>query len=447
MTTTESMPVAMQGMHLTWDLIQPDPDNVRADDRTDIESLAQSILINGLVQPIVLTQGNVIIAGHRRYAALGHLIEQAAIPRSYQIPVVYYHGEDLGAGSTQLMLVENLQRVDLNPIEEAQGYVRLVTDYELKHSDVAERVGKSTSLVSSRIRLLKLPEPAQQMLAIGAIGLDVAEALIPLAKYPEVVSECLTLGLSVDQIQSKVNRMKQAERLVSVKEYIDAQGAYAVLDRTELASMDLMIDHGHVPHLFENKAALGSIVKRDEVYYLTVNFKDEVQVYNTLETPKKETPDGEVSPEEQARRDQIKQDNEAKKVRRAKVMEIINVASLPKADIEEHLDVILVQNLTAQFTAFVCTMLGIRKDDVPKHSYSTAEAPAYNYGQALIDILKGGGKKATRVRLAIILCTWEQYALGGISDEYKAVLAQFGYKPNRKGELVPIEVKETEDVG
>lgn len=238
--------------------------------------------------------------------------------------------------------------------------------------------------------------------------------------------------------------MKQQEKLAMVKDAIDAMGAYAVLDRAELAGMGLMVDFTTGdPTVFTNKSGLSSFIKRDEAYFLTVNYKDEVQIHPTKDVPAEEAKSNDAAAE--ARKQQLKEDNEKKRIRRTKVMEIINTASLPKADVEEFFDQILIHHMAQQNAAFICTMLGIQKSELPMLPYSTADAPAYDYKTAVLTALRAGGKKATRTRLAVILSHWEQYAMASVSDQYAAVLEQFGYKLNRKGELVPIETKEKTD--
>lgn len=418
--------------------IYPDPDNVRSDDRTDIEGLAQSILINGLIQPIVLDFENKIIAGHRRHAAIGYLIEQGALPQDYGIPVVYYDqaSGEANTGSTQLMLVENLQRVDLDPIEEALGYQRLVDMYGLKHTEVGERLGRSGSLVSSRLRLLRLPEMAQRMLKMGALRLDVAEALVPLSKYPDIVIECLNLGLGVSQIETRVARMKQAEKLAKVKDIIDSKGAYAILDRQELTERNLGVEHKQVPIEFTTADELTAKIVRDEVYYLTVNFKDEVQIHFTYEMEAASKP-GE-NPEAAAQKEKERKQKEAIRVRRATLMELINTVSLPKADVEEMLDLVLVKSMNAAQLKFVTVLLGIPKEDIPETKYSTEASRSYDYGQAVLELLQAGGKKASRCRVAIIIGSEEVYAGVTPSKTYSDLLSRFGYRINRSGRLVMV---------
>ena len=426
--------------------IFPDPNNVRSDDRTDIEGLAQSILINGLIQPIVLDSESNIIAGHRRHAAIGYLIEQGAISHQYRIPVVYYDqaSGEANTGHTQLMLVENLQRVDLDPIEEALGYQHLIDSYGLKHGEVAERLGRSSSLVSSRIRLLRLPEQAQTLLKVGGIKLDVAEALVPLAKYPDVIAECLNLGLSVSQIETKVARMKQAEKLMKIKDFIDSKGAYAVTDRQELTDRNLGVEHGQVPIEFINNDELAAKIVRDEVYYLNINFKDEVLIYYTYEMEEK----GKDDSRDQAKAEAKERERLAKeliKIRRAALMEAVNTVSLPKSEIEEMLDHVLVRAMNAAVAKFVTILLGINKDDIPKMAYSTPEAPSYDYNKAILTLLQAGGKRASRCRLAIIIGSEEVFAQTKPSERYIGVLNRIGFDVTDDGKLVIAETGEVVD--
>ena len=193
------------------DLITPNPEQPRQRmDPEALEELAASIREHGLLQPLVVTRqtsqiGAVayqLIAGERRL----HAARKAGLER---VPVVVR--ETSGRGLLELALVENLQRADLGPLEEATAYRRLVDEFELSQADVAARVGKSRVAVSNTLRLLDLPPAIKDGLAAGEITEGHARALlgapqdgVRLNLYAEVVSK----GLSVRQTEELVRRLR-----------------------------------------------------------------------------------------------------------------------------------------------------------------------------------------------------------------------------------------------
>jgi ParB family chromosome partitioning protein len=146
------------------------PRQQRDDER--LEELADSIRTHGLLQPVVVRQtdgGYQLIAGGRR-------LEAARRAGLMEVPVVLRECSD--GESLELALVENLQREDLNPIESAQAYRRLIDEFELSQEEVARRVGRSRSAVSNSLRLLNLPSVIQQSLMADRISEGHARALL-----------------------------------------------------------------------------------------------------------------------------------------------------------------------------------------------------------------------------------------------------------------------------
>lgn len=189
-------------LQVSVDEIQPNPDQPRS--RFDDESLAElaaSLKEVGVLQPIVVTRGEagyVLIAGERRWRAA----KRAGIET---IPAVV-RGT---AGDTTLVeaLVENVQRRDLTPLEEAHAYKQLLEDYGMSQEQVADRVGKSRPTVSNTLRLLQLPGPIQTMVDSGALSAGHARSLIGLedSKYAIYLAEkAASEGWSVRQIEEAV---------------------------------------------------------------------------------------------------------------------------------------------------------------------------------------------------------------------------------------------------
>lgn len=189
-------------LQVSVDEIQPNPDQPRS--RFDDESLAElaaSLKEVGVLQPIVVTRGEdgyVLIAGERRWRAA----KRAGIAT---IPAVV-RGT---SGDTTLVeaLVENVQRRDLTPLEEAHAYKQLLEDYGMSQEQVADRVGKSRPTVSNTLRLLQLPGPIQTMVDSGALSAGHARSLIGLedSKYAIYLAEkAASEGWSVRQIEDAV---------------------------------------------------------------------------------------------------------------------------------------------------------------------------------------------------------------------------------------------------
>ena len=180
----------------------PNPDQPRRYfDETALKELASSIAEHGLLQPILVrpdkTRSNMyeIIAGERRWRA-----SQKA--QLHEIPVIIKDLDD--DVSYQLSLIENLQRQDLNAIEEALGYQRLVADFDHSHESIGELLGKSRSHISNMIRLLALPKAVQTMVEVGDISSGHARALLGSDDAFELALQVIEEGLSVRETEKLV---------------------------------------------------------------------------------------------------------------------------------------------------------------------------------------------------------------------------------------------------
>jgi len=154
--------------------IEPNKDQPRIHfDEEALQELADSISQHGLLQPIVVRPmiGGTyqIVAGERRWRA-------CRIAGLNTVPVIIKSLDD--KETMELALIENLQRMDLNPVEEAKGYARLLKDFELTQEEVAERVGKSRSAITNALRLLNLPDDMLNALAEGRISAGHARTLL-----------------------------------------------------------------------------------------------------------------------------------------------------------------------------------------------------------------------------------------------------------------------------
>ena len=172
-------------------------------DEGSLYELAESIKSQGIMQPILVrpvgVSGYEIIAGERRFRA-------AKLAGLDEVPVLVRAVPDESAAV--MALIENIQREDLNPLEEAQGLQRLVTEFSLTHEQAAQAVGRSRSAASNLLRLLNLTPPVQQMLLAGDLDMGHARALLALAEGQQVASatEIVSRKLSVREAEKLVNQ-------------------------------------------------------------------------------------------------------------------------------------------------------------------------------------------------------------------------------------------------
>lgn len=198
---------------LPIEAIEPNRDQPRkrfADDR--LRELAASIEAQGIIQPIVVTPlpdrgpdqpRYQILAGERRWRA-------AQLAGLQQVPVVIRDTPE--AERLELALVENLQRADLDPIEEARAYEALIELHGYTQADLATRVGKERTTVTNALRLLKLPSRVQEMVIEGQLGMGHARALLGLERQSEMrelADQVVRKGLSVRQTEAEVRRRVQ----------------------------------------------------------------------------------------------------------------------------------------------------------------------------------------------------------------------------------------------
>ena len=183
--------------------IKPNPSQPRVQfDEVALEELAESIRERGVLQPILLRpQGEdyLIVAGERRWRA-------AQRARLHSIPAIVREVDD--STTAELALIENIQRQDLNPLEEAEGYRQLIERHGHTQDDVGRFVHKSRSHVANLLRLLDLPEFVRQSLMRGDISMGHARAIAGAADPDALAREIIGRGLSVRQVEERVRRDK-----------------------------------------------------------------------------------------------------------------------------------------------------------------------------------------------------------------------------------------------
>ena len=199
-----------QGSTLPIQKLEPNPHQPRHDfDEEALAELADSIAQHGLIQPITVRPVEngyyQIIAGERRWRA-------ARRANLTEVPVNIIEADDKKAA--QLALIENLQREDLNPLEEAKGYETLMNTYGLTQEETASSVGKSRPAVANALRLLKLPKSILELVTDGSLSAGHARALLPLEseeRQRTAAQKILSQQLSVRQTEALVKRMMKPE--------------------------------------------------------------------------------------------------------------------------------------------------------------------------------------------------------------------------------------------
>lgn len=188
--------------------VEPNPEQPRQDfDQEELEALAESIRQHGIIQPLTVRETSEgyyqIIAGERRWRA-------ARMAELTEVPAIVIEADNKKA--MELALIENLQRQDLNSVEEALGYQSLINEFGLTQEEAAARVGKSRPAVANALRLLSLDEKVLEMLRTGAITAGHAKAILMVKtgkKQLEAAQKIANLGLSVRQAELLCKNMSR----------------------------------------------------------------------------------------------------------------------------------------------------------------------------------------------------------------------------------------------
>ena len=214
--------VSSSGSTLRISDIEPNPGQPRRHfDPEALQTLAESIRKNGLLQPVVVRRGEnglyQIIAGERRWRA-------CRLAGLTEIPAVILDADDLRAA--QLALIENLQREDLNPIEEASGYQTLIETFGLTQEEAAQRVGRSRPAVANSLRLLALSQDLRAMVEQGRLSAGHARALLAIPDENlrrEAAEYAVEQGLTVRELERYVKKLTAPEAAASAGQDSSAQ--------------------------------------------------------------------------------------------------------------------------------------------------------------------------------------------------------------------------------
>ena len=199
-------------------------------DPESLSQLADSIAANGIIQPIIVREGEnpgfyQIIAGERRWRAA----KQAGLS---EVPVVVLDADDKKAA--EYALIENIQREDLNPLEEASGLKSLIEDYDMTQEEAAKQVGMSRAAVTNSLRLLELPEELQDLVTVGLLTAGHARALLGLVDKSKIiaVADRVTDGeLSVRATEELVRNINKARPIIPIKKNEVEESYYRSLEQ------------------------------------------------------------------------------------------------------------------------------------------------------------------------------------------------------------------------
>ena len=226
------------------EFLRPNARNPRkAFDEQALEELASSIKERGLIQPIVVrlmphaVNAYEIIAGERRWRA-------AQRANLHVVPIHVMEADDRTV--MELAIIENVQRADLNPIEEAMGYEQLMGDFQYTQNDLARIIGKSRSHVANTLRLMKLPELTKKFLADGSLTAGHARALLALPDPDAVAQRAVSQGLSVRDIEklsqeAPEHKPKKSKQLAAVEK--DPNTRMLEQQLNEATGLTVIIDH------------------------------------------------------------------------------------------------------------------------------------------------------------------------------------------------------------
>jgi ParB family chromosome partitioning protein len=251
--------------------IKPNPRNPRRDfTEAELSELTSSIKERGIIQPIVVRQvegdGYEIIAGERRWRAA----QRAGL---HDVPVAIVEATD--AQSLEFAIIENVQRADLNPIEEAAGYVALMEQCNHTQDEVAQIVGKSRPYVGNLVRLLKLSEPVKELVRKGELSAGHARLLLGQPNALEIAHEIIEKGLSVRQVEQEMREDGARQARAVARESRSPIPASSVKDAdtralerrmSDILGLELTLDHrgaGGVLHIkYKDLDQLDSVLKK-----------------------------------------------------------------------------------------------------------------------------------------------------------------------------------------
>lgn len=205
--------------------VEPNKDQPRkAFDKEKLDELADSISKHGVIQPIIVTKKEdiyQIVAGERRWRAS----KQAGLKK---IPAIIRNYDEVKV--MEVALIENLQREDLNPVEEALGYKSLIETFSLTQDKISERVGKSRSAIANSLRLLNLPEKVRALLEKGAISVGHAKAILSLTNKNDQIQIAEIVADKKLSVRETENLIKNKDKEKKTNPKISSEVKLAIKD-------------------------------------------------------------------------------------------------------------------------------------------------------------------------------------------------------------------------
>jgi ParB family chromosome partitioning protein len=250
--------------------LAPNPRNPRRHfSEEELDELAASIKERGIIQPIVVRPASgaadrfEIIAGERRWRAA----QRAGL---HQVPIVSIEATD--AEALQLAVIENVQRTDLDPIEEAMGYEQLMSMFDRTQEDIAKIVGKSRSHIANTLRLLKLSDPIKALVHSGKLSAGHARMLVGQPNAEQIAEEIIARGLNVRQVEAMAREDGKAQaRALKPKRSGTAKDADTVALEKRLSDtlgLQVSVDHrgeGGILHIhYRDLDQLDDVLRRLE---------------------------------------------------------------------------------------------------------------------------------------------------------------------------------------
>jgi ParB family transcriptional regulator, chromosome partitioning protein len=263
-TTTER---ARNQRKVPIEYLKPNPRNPRRNfSDAELDDLAASIRQRGIIQPVVVRpvrgakDAYEIIAGERRWRAA----QRAGL---HDIPIVPFEATD--GEALELAIIENVQRTDLNPLEEAAGYQALASEYGHSHDDIAKIVGKSRSHVTNMLRLLKLPEPVKAYISAGKLSAGAARMLVGAPDPEEMAREIVDRDLNVRQVEALAKERARGSGKPASKRAAKSADTIALERRvSDALGLTVTVDHrgdGGVLHVrYRSLDQLDDVVRRLE---------------------------------------------------------------------------------------------------------------------------------------------------------------------------------------
>jgi ParB family chromosome partitioning protein len=236
-------------------------------DKRNLEDLTNSIKERGMIQPIIVRKSNddklkyEIIAGERRWIAA----QQAGL---HNVPVVITEADDLK--SLEFAIVENVQRHDLNPLEEAQGYKRLIDEFSYDQEKVSKFIGKSRSHITNTLRLLTLPVEVIKLIEAQKLTAGHAKILVGLENASFVATKIIDKNLSVRQAENFVKIFKKTNKIFKKDKDINIKNLEKSI--TEKIGLSVLIknnkkNYGSITFDYKDIDQLNKIIEIIKLYY------------------------------------------------------------------------------------------------------------------------------------------------------------------------------------